>query len=212
MYIFFCLLTCLSCYSQDNNWYLKKNEQGVIIYSRKATNSEFRELKAEVEIKTSLNSIVALLTDWDSYPQWIYRCGQSYTLKKINASELIHYQTITIPWPAKNQDLVINIKITQDEKTKIVTIKSTCNANYIPPFPDHVRITAYDAAWILIPLKDGTTKVIHQLQVNSSGLVAWMVNIIAIDGTYETMLNFKEWVVKKKYQNEKTTFIKELND
>jgi hypothetical protein len=107
--------------------------------------------------------------------------------------------------------LVINIKLAQDEKTKTVTITSTCNANYIPPVANHIRITEYNTVWKLVPLKDGSVQVTHQLIVNSNGLIAWMVNMIAIDGTYITMSNFKEWVLKEKYQKIKNSIIKELN-
>ncbi len=213
MRLFLCLLFLLvnNSWKDEEGWSLSKNENGVAIYSRKVNNTEFRELKAIVNVKTSLSSIVNLLYDWDSYPKWVYKCGRSYTLKKISETEEIHYQTVLIPFPYENQDLVINIKLAQDEKTKTVTITSTCNANYIPPVANHIRITEYNTVWKLVPLKDGSVQVTHQLIVNSNGLIAWMVNMIAIDGTYITMSNFKEWVLKEKYQKIKNSIIKELN-
>jgi hypothetical protein len=210
------LLVCnLVCFSQDtkNDWKLKKNNHGIEVYSRKTASSDYRELKSIVYLKTSLNSIVALINDRATYPQWVYRCGQAAALKKISESELIHYQTVTAPWPAENRDFVVNIKVSQDERTKIVTIKSTCKADYIPQVAHHVRITEFNACWTLIPLKDGTVQINYQLLVNPGGYVpAWLVNMAAIDGPYETMVHFKEWIVKEKYQKTKSTLIKELND
>src|ERR1035437_2289660 len=89
---------------QKDDWQLKKQENGIAVYTRDDENSAFKELKAVAYLKTSLSSIVALLYDWDAYPQWVYRCGKSSTLKIINEKELIHYQTVVAPWPIENRD------------------------------------------------------------------------------------------------------------
>ena len=215
MRLLFCLLISTICFSQNSksDWHLKKNENGIAVYSRKTASSDFRELKSIAYVKTSLNSIVALLNDWDTYTQWVYKCGQSKTLKRISTTELIHYQTVVAPWPAENRDFVVNVVFAQDEKTKIVTVKSTCHANYIPKVEHYVRITEFNACWTLIPLKDGTIEINYQLLVNPGGYVpAWLVNMAAVDGPYETMVHFKEWIVKEKYQTANVSFIKELNN
>ena len=50
-----------------------------------------------------------------------------------------------VPWPAGKRDFVANIELAQGKKTKVVTIKVTCNANYIPPVANYVRIGQLDA-------------------------------------------------------------------
>ncbi len=213
-YTFFILHFFSYYFSQEkkDDWYLKKSEKGIEVYTRKPENSDFKEIKSVVYIKTSLNSIVSLISDWESYPKWVYRCDKSITLKKINEAEFMHYQTIMVPWPAEDRDFVVNVTLAQNEETKIVTIKSICNSNYIPPVKSHIRITELNASWTLVPLKDGVIEVTYQLLVNPGGSVpAWLVNIAAVDGPYETMINFKSSVMKKKYQDAKVSFIKELN-
>ena len=215
MRILICLLMCSVCFSQESNkgWALYKNENGIAIYSRQTDSSEIKELKLTLSLKTSLNSIVALLNDWDSYPQWNYRCGESKTLKVLSETELIHYQSVKTPWPAHDQDFVINIKQTQDEKSKTVVIKSTNHANYIPPFPNRMRISKFYAKWTLIPLKDGTVQLTYEFLVKPEGAVpVWLMNMAIAYGPYETMLNFKEWIKKEKYQKAKSKLIKELSD
>ena len=215
MRLFFCLFLPMYCFAQSTtaDWQLKKDKNGIAIYTRKVANSDFRELRSVAYQKTSLNSIVALLNDWESYPEWVYKCGKSTTLKRISNTELIHYQTVVAPWPAENRDFIATIKIAQDEKTRIVTIKSICYANFIAPVAHHVRIMEFNACWTLIPLKDGTIQILYQLLVDPGGFIpAWLVNMAVVDGPYETMLHFKEMIVKEKYQKEKFPFIKELND
>ncbi|MHB8259239.1 MAG: START domain-containing protein [Bacteroidia bacterium] len=215
MRILLCLLFYVSCFSQENEdgWQKKKHHKGIEVYSRKTANSNFRELKSVIYVKTSLNSIVALLCDWESYPQWVYRCGESKTLRKLSATEVVHYQTVVAIWPSDNRDFVVNIKYSQDEKTKVITMKSSCNADYTPEIEHYVRVREFKATWTLVPYKDGTVQLTYQLLVHPGGSVpAWLVNMAAVDGPYLTMLNFKEWIMKEKYQKAKSPLVKELTD
>ncbi|HTA63603.1 MAG TPA: START domain-containing protein [Bacteroidia bacterium] len=198
--------------SDVTSWALKKNEKGIEVYTRKAANSNFKELKAIFLVKASLGNIVALVDDWANYSNWVYKCGQSAILKKVSETELIHYQTVLVPWPLDKRDFIVTTVITQDEKTKIVTIKSTANPNYIPVNANFIRIPQLDALWTLTPLKDGTTQVTYQLLVNPGGCIpVWIVNMVVVDGPFETMVNFKTWVMKPKYQAAKVSFIKEAD-
>ena len=195
-----------------DDWQLKKYENGISVYTRNNENSAFKELKAVAYLNATLSSAVALLYDWDSYPKWVYKCGKSSTLKLINEKELIHYQTVLAPWPAENRDFAVNIKIEQDKTTKVVTIRSYAVGQYIPVIPDHVRITKFNASWVLTPQKNGTIEIVYQLFVDPGGYVpAWLVNMAVIDGPFETLNNMKSWVAKEKYQKTKIPFIIEAN-
>ena len=202
--------TTFTLSAQKSDWHLKKFEKGISVYTRDAANSDFKELKCVVVLKTSLSSIVSLLNDWDTYPQWVYKCGKSTTLKKISETEVMHYQTVEAPWPVDSRDFVVNVKLSQDPVTKIVSIVSTCMPAYIPKVSGYVRITEFKASWTLIPLKDGSIQVVYQLLVNPGGYVpAWLVNLAVIDGPYETTLHFKDWVMKDKYQKATVHYIKD---
>ncbi|MCW3070884.1 MAG: lipid-binding domain protein [Bacteroidetes bacterium] len=208
----FLLLSVFFCgFSQSgNSWHLKKFENGISVYTRNAQNSAFKELKSVCVLKTSLGSIVALLNDWDTYPQWVYKCGKSTTLKKISGAELIHYQTVVAPWPVDSRDFVVNVRLSQDPVSRIVKIVSSCRPDYIPKVPGYVRITEFSASWTLVPQKDGNVEVTYQLLVNPGGYVpAWLVNLAVVEGPYETTLHFMEWVMKEKYQKAIVPLIKD---
>lgn len=194
----------------QKEWSLKKNENGISVYTRQAENSAFKELKSVVILKTSLSSIVSLLNDWESYPLWVYKCGKSSTLKKISETEVIHYQTVVAPWPVDNRDFVVNVKLVQDPVTKKIVIQSECKPDFIPAKANHIRIREFKASWTMVPLKDGTVEVTYQLLVDPGGFVpAWIINLAVVDGPYETTLNLKDWVKKDKYQKAVVPYIKE---
>jgi len=204
------IIACSLAGFTQSDWALKKYESGISVYTRKPAESDFKELKSVVYMKTSLSSIVALLNDWDTYPQWVYKCGKSTTLKKISETEVIHYQSVVAPWPVDNRDFVVDVKLTQDPVTKIITITSTCKPDYIPKVDGHVRITEFKASWLLVPQKDGMVQINYQLLVNPGGYVpAWLVNLAVIDGPFDTTLHFKDWVMKEKYQKATVPYIKD---
>ncbi|MBK7667147.1 MAG: hypothetical protein IPJ32_07190 [Sphingobacteriaceae bacterium] len=200
-----------ACFSQDkkNEWQLKKSEEGINVYSRKTENSSYRELKSVFYVKTSLSSIVALIHDWESYPNWVYKCGKCYKLKA-SKDTITHYQNVVAPWPFENRDFVSSTVLSQSKITNIVTINAFNNPKFIPEVESHHRITEMRATWTIIPLKGGNVQINYQLFVNPGGSIpAALVNMAAVAGPYETALHLKEWVMKKKYQEAVVPGIKE---
>jgi ribosome-associated toxin RatA of RatAB toxin-antitoxin module len=191
-------------------WHLKKFENGISVYTRQAENSRFKELKSDFQIKTSLSSIVALLNDFESYPEWVYRCEKSYTAKKIASHEFIHYQSVKAPWPVDNRDIIIYKKLTQDPVTKVITQHALAMPDYLPRVLKHVRVLLFKAQWTITPLKNGVVNVEYQLLVDPGGNIpAWIVNLAVVDGPYDTELKMKEWLMKEKYQKMPVAGIKE---
>lgn len=201
-------------YSQNspkNEWQLRKQEQGISVYSKDFENSKFKELKSIFQIKTSLTSVVALLKDFESYPGWVYRCGESYKVKQISETVSLHYQTVVAPWPVDDRDFIVHVVIQQDPVTGIVTQKGNAVIDSKPEVKGRVRIKTFKANWKITPLKDGFVQIEYQLMVDPGGSVpAWLVNLAVVDGPFDTALAMKEWLFKEKYQSAKISFIKEI--
>lgn len=201
---------------QENNevfeWQLRKSESGIVVYSRDVEGSNFKELKSIFEIKTSLSSVVALLKDFDSYPQWVYRCGESKLLKKISYKESIHYQTVVAPWPVDNRDFIVRVFLNQDTVSGKIVQTGQCLPNYLPPMKDHVRIQLFNAKWTITPLQNGFLKIEYQLMVDPGGNVpAWLVNLAVVDGPFDTAVGMKRMLLKEKYSKANIPDIKESN-
>ena len=191
-----------------SNWELKKSENGISVYTRLTKDSEYKELKATFQIKTSLSSIIALLNDVESYPQWVYRCQTSKVLKKDSDQHLIRYQTIVAPWPVDNRDVVVEVNTRQDEKTNVVYQKVSALPSYSPKLKGHVRITQFRALWTLTPLKNGFVLVEYELLVNPAGSIpAWLVNLAMVEGPFDTSVKMRDRLMMEKYQKASFEFI-----
>lgn len=191
-----------------DNWELKKVENGITIYTRATETSDYKELKAVFQIKSSMSSIIAILNDVEAYPEWVFRCETSKVLKKNSDQHLVRYQTVVAPWPVDNRDVVVEVKTYQDAKTKIVYQKVNALPDYAPQLKNHVRIREFRATWTLKPLKNGIVEVEYELLVNPAGAIpAWIVNMALVDGPYETSLKMKERILYEKYQKINYPFI-----
>src|SRR3954447_21774352 len=91
--------------SNGEEWKLKKNENGIEVYTRYAENSPLKEVRVVTVMQSSLAAIVALLLDIKNYPHWIYACSEASTLNVINDHDEHHYQVTRLPWPLSNRDM-----------------------------------------------------------------------------------------------------------
>jgi len=194
----------------DNEWILQKHSDSVWVYSRNVDNQTIKELKAVTQIKTSLSSIVALLNDREACPKWVYKCEKSYTIKKITDNEYYSYQNIVAPWPIDNRDIVLHVKVSQNQSTKEVVHTAESDHDYLPQIEDHIRIKIFNSVWVLTPLENGMVNCENQIFVDPGGsLPTWLVNMAAVDGPFETTTNFRRLVKTPKYQNAQLNYIKE---
>jgi hypothetical protein len=185
----FCIFILFPLFSLADlgDWVLKKNENGIEVYTRYAENSRLKEVRTVTEVKSSLSAIVALLLDVKNYPNWIYSCSEASTLNVINDHEVYHYQVTHLPWPLSNRDLIWHFNIEQAETTKIVAITNQSEPEYIPEKKSIVRVKHVQSSYRLTPLTEGKVKVEFELFVDPGGNIpAWLINANIVTAPYKT--------------------------
>ena len=199
-----CFLSIIHANAKENNWKLKKNSKGIKVYTRKIENSNFKESKAEMEIETSISSLIFLFTDVDSLTAWYPNLKSCKLLKEISSMEFLMYQVIDLPWPVKDRDSVINFKMKYNRKNGSVTIVYNDYANVLPEKNDLVRIKKIKANWKFIPVSNGKVKVVYQVHGDPGGkLPSWLANSTCVDNPYRIFKKIKNTVVKPRYRNAK---------
>src|SRR5580765_5071510 len=98
-------------FADSTDWVLKKNENGIAVYTRYAEGSHLKEVRVVNVVESSLSGLVALLLDIKNYPNWIYACSEASVLKEINNHEQYQYQVTDVPWPVSDRDVASHIKI-----------------------------------------------------------------------------------------------------
>jgi hypothetical protein len=199
----FLLLLPLYFSGDQADWELKKDEDGIKVYTRYAENSNLKEVKTVNVVQSSLSGIVALLLDVKNYPNWIYSCSEASTLKTINDHEEYHYQVTRVPWPLQNRDMIWHFNIQQDTATGIVTITNTSEPEFVPEKNGIVRVRRVQSSYKLTPSGTGNVNVEFEIFVDPGGSVpAWLINANIITAPYKTTIA----MVKQLPHYQKATF------
>ena len=194
----------------QKSWELKKDEEGIKVFSKSSDNSRYNELKVEMTLSAKLSSLAALVLDIDNYPNWSFNTEKSYVLKKISPSELYFYTLIHSPWPASNRDLAVHLSLTQDETSKVLSIRAECVPNYIPPKKDIIRVPLSIEQWTVTPLPGDKVRIEYQLKLDPGASVPpWLINLFSTKGPYETFTHLRQQIQKDPYRNAVISFIRD---
>jgi ribosome-associated toxin RatA of RatAB toxin-antitoxin module len=206
--VFAFLLVNLS-FTSSIDWELKKSSKGIFVYTKQGPNSGIKEVKCVTNFQSSLKNLVCFIKDIKAHPQYIYQCKNSFIIKNVNDSELYYYHETETPWPVANRYGVIYYKITQNNLTKVVNIKSNGVLGMYPNQPNLVEVPALTATWTFTPKSDGTVDGVYYLYLNPGGNIPiWLINMFVVDGPFLTILKMKELLQTEKYNDCKVHFIK----
>lgn len=186
------LLAHLTIKSQDG-WSLKKDKNGIKVFSKKSDKFKFDQLKVECVLDGKISQLAAVLLDVNNQYQWVYKTNKSQLLKEMGEGDVVYYSEISCPWPFENRDVVVRMNIAQNKLSKVLTIEAKNVADYIPVKNNLVRIQYSNALWTVTPLSSSQFKVEYSIEVDpGSNVPAWLVNLFAINGPYESFVNLRE--------------------
>lgn len=205
----FYLLFVLSALAHADNWRLDKDEEAIKVYTQAVQGSAIREIKAEMVISASLDSLMAVFDDIPQFPRWSHQCTKATLLKVVTAKERYHYQNINMPFPVVDRDLVIHSQIVQKGGNVFVHLRAV--PNYCKQFSSkacdvvneskNIMINHLKGEYQLTPLADNKIKVVWVQHTEPAGkLPNWLVNSLLIDVPFNTFKKLREQVKLQKYQ------------
>jgi hypothetical protein len=116
--------------------------------------------------------------------------------------DLIYYSEVDLPWPVSNRDFIIRITLTQEPLTKVMTIVAENMPKYVPQKNGIVRIQKSYGIWQISPIDNKHVRVEYTLQVDPGGSIpAWLVNMVASTGPYQSFIGLRKQVKKEKYKD-----------
>ena len=208
---FFVIVLALACQliaKGQENWNLKKDKNGIKIFTRKTDSSTIDELKVECTIEGSMSQLAAVILDMKSHTDWVYKSSKCYLLKENSPTDLFFYNETECPWPLTNRDLVAHLIISQDPKNKTMIIEVRNVDGYMPVQKDIVRTKHSYVRWMITPIDSKHLQIEYTIQVDPAGSIpSWILNLFATKGPYETFMKLKEIVKQPQYQKNKPSFI-----
>lgn len=205
--LFVCLCFQHTAKCQDD-WTLQKDKNGIKVFSRKSTKYKLDELKVETVFDGRLSQLAAIVLDVNNQHEWVYKTVKSQLLKEASLADIYYYTEIEASWPFNNRDVVVHMTIQQNLQNKIMTIAAKNINDYYPEIKRRVRIQYSRANWTVTPINSTQFKVEYQIEVDPGNAVpAWILNLFAANGPYDSFINLKEKIKLPQYQNAKFTFL-----
>ncbi len=205
--VLICLLLQTTAQCQED-WKLKKDKNGIQVYSRKTPNFKFDELKVDCIFEGKISQLAAVILDVNNQYQWVFKTAKSELLKQVTDADLFYYSEIECPWPFDNRDLIARMTITQNTSTKILSIVAKSVDDYLPRKKNLVRVKYSSALWTITPLTNAQFKVEYKIQIDpGDGVPAWILNMFATNGPYESFKNLKDKIMLPAYAAVKFPFI-----
>ncbi len=194
----------------QTQWSLKKDKDGIQIYTGSLENSKFKIVKVECIVKSSLTQLATLLLNAESQPKWVFSTKSAYITRRVSPSEIYYYAELNTPWPISTRDMVIDLAITQDPVTKIMTVHADNIDKIVPVKAGKIRVPITEATWTVIPLQENKIKISYLIRIDPGGEVpAWMVNLFIVKIPYETFKNLTSLLQRSSSKEPKLTFLKD---
>lgn len=192
---FFALISWGTTLAQSNCT-LRKDEDGIKVYTCNTDTSKFKSIKVECMLNTSLQRLEAFLLDFDNYVHWQFNTSESKALKKISDSVFIYYAKIDAPWPVADRDMVVRLWTNHINNQLIIS--ATGEKNFLPEKKDLLRVPASRSKWIITEKSKNQLEVHYSIQIDPGGSVpAWLVNWVCANAPLQSFKAIKAQIKKE---------------
>ncbi|NLN74643.1 MAG: START domain-containing protein [Bacteroidales bacterium] len=192
-FLFIVMVSSLAFVSaKDAGWKFEFDKNGIKVWTRKTDISKFKEFKSEAIIKSNIGSILYVFDDVDNFTNWVYNCTKAKLVKKESPFRGVVYVELKMPWPVTNRDMVYRYVMTQNKRTKVVTVTFTSIIDNSIPTNGNVRMTDAKSTYVLTPLDANRVKIeFYSLADPAGSIPKSIVNMFIRDTPYQTLLKLR---------------------
>ncbi len=189
-------------------WELKRDKDGITVYTRPVEGSSYRAVQAVMTVATTPSAAVALIFDTDACPQWADLCKESRVFEEVSETEMFVYTLNDIPWPVSDRDATTHVVWEHSESDGTVTMTATVVSDKLPEEPRTVRLSEGTTNWIFRPLPDGQLEITSRAHIEPGGAIpGWLSNRLLVDSPFTTMEGMREQLLSGRYDDVEIAFI-----
>ncbi len=192
------ILICFcSLFGFSQDWELRKNEDGIKVYTKPTKGDGLDAFRAEMEINLSVAKIEDFLRHMDKYRNAFPDTKELKILSRPNDSTQIQYALTDAPWPVSDRDGVYELIFHMDKKTGNIKTVARALPAYLPRKVDIVRIEKSNTFWIVEKLGANKCRLEYIVNADPGGNIPdWLANSAAVDVPFNTFYNIKKELLK----------------
>lgn len=191
---FLCLSFCAPAFAAEYPWQLKKDQDGIKVYTRKVEGSPILEFKGVMTVDAPRDKVVDFYLDKSKYTQWFYMCKEARVLETRPEGK-VYYYVMKMPWPIFERDSVYLGKMLGDKGDVIFQLSSL--PGVYPEQPGRVRVSYLKIEWRFRSVAPNKTEIIFQQHSSSDGHIpAPIVNAVSVNMPFKTFQKMREFLSK----------------
>jgi hypothetical protein len=193
--IFFLLITSNLKALTQPAWKLAKEKNGIRIFTASVESSKFKSIRVQGVFDGTISKLLSVITNISKAPEWVYKTKMAYILKQLTPHEFLYYTESSMPWPVSNRDAIIHFIAVPDSVHHVLRINAFSEPAFIEKKSGLVRVPYSKASWYVTEANN-KLNIDYTFEVDpGGGLPAWLVNMLADKGPYET---FRKLMMKLK--------------
>jgi hypothetical protein len=173
-----------------DDWQVVSHETGLTLYTRSVQGQALKDFRGVLRVRAPMRDVVRTLVDVDAMPQWFFNMREVRLLDIGESSHL--YFVIKGFWPVSDRDAVLQLQLSQDPKTLVLTLAGTAAPDYYPPMRERVRMPQLLSSWTVTPLSATETEIRFDGHADPGGSIPlWVANLVVVQLPKVTLHNLR---------------------
>lgn len=204
------LLLLLSGCAVTGGWQQVRQGEAVDLYYRAHPDSPIPRFRAVVSIDASRAAVMSVLTDFGSWPEWLYRCESAEIIGTRGYREAWIYQVTDLP-VVRNRDVIMHATISTNVGEDDVVIEARTAPEYCDSAEadgrsvcreirnaNHVRVAALSGRFRIRSLEGGQVQVVWEQHIDPGGMLPdWLVRMMLDDLPMRSLRRLKQIVERE---------------
>ncbi|MCF8275147.1 MAG: hypothetical protein K9J17_00315 [Flavobacteriales bacterium] len=192
----------------DSTWELKKDKDGIKLFTRHEEGYSLKAVRAETVFSAPLETCIAVLRDIDHLNELFPDCEKVVKVKQDESSQT-HYLQLKAPWPVTDRDGAFGLEYSYNAAEKTVTIEAKMVPGAYPEQSGIVRLNKGTGTWKFKRIDATHTSLEYYYLGDPGGSIpAWVANSVIEESPFRMLTNFHKLVKLERYQGKKFAFIK----
>ncbi len=194
IFTFIGLIVGFQTNANAQEWELQKEHENIKVFFRKTKPSKY-EIRVNATYNFSQKDLINIVSDYSSFPQWVYRCIKVENIKLGNKE---YVRTVTsMPWPLKDRDVVVEVLPNQHKSKDIIILSSDSRPDDLPVYENIIRQKGTHVVWEIkaINSKQCFVDYFLTLEINEE-FPDFIMKMISTHGPYETFKKLNDYINK----------------
>jgi len=165
---------------QDEDWTLRKEKNGIQVYTKKRAESNLYMYKVKTQINASVEKVYDQVIDFRENLKYMELVDSLKFLNHREDISYINYMRFDMPWPVTNREMVMEMDV--HHHTDSIRLVSNDLPGYVEQNKNYIQVEDFSEEWIMkFNESQKTTYITIKGWVNPGGdIPAWIVNLFSV--------------------------------